>query len=183
MSDDLSLDTIRQARERVAPFIRHTPLLPPPSLHADLPPRLRLKLENLQVTGAFKVRGAFNTLLHLAGQGPVAGVVGSSGGNHGVALAYAAYRLAIPATIYLPAAASDDRVARTAAWGARVIRHGATWDEAHARGLDHAAAAGHAYVHPFDARRPSPARAPSGWSCSTTCPTSTPPSSPSAAAA
>lgn len=151
MSADIALAAIQQARQRVAPYVRHTPLLPPPALQDELPPSLRLKLENLQVTGSFKPRGVFNTLLQLDAQQRARGVVCASGGNHGVALAYVARRLGIPATVYLPAGASDDRVARVARWGARVIRHGRAWDDAHARALEHAAAERLGYVHPFDA--------------------------------
>lgn len=151
MSVALPLEAIRRAQVRIAGRVRHTPLLPPPALHTGLPAGLRLKLENLQVTGSFKVRGAFNTLLQLAPAQRVRGVVAASGGNHGVAVAYAAWQLGIPATIYLPAGASDDRVARVTRWDATVVRYGAAWDDAHARGLAHAADAGQAYVHPFDA--------------------------------
>jgi threonine dehydratase len=151
MHADLPLVAIQQARQRIAPYVRHTPLLPPPALQDELPPGLRLKLENLQVTGSFKPRGVFNTLLQLDARQRARGVVCASGGNHGVALAYGARRLGIPATVYLPAGASDDRVARVARWGARVIRHGQAWDDAHARALAHAAAEELVYVHPFDA--------------------------------
>ena len=151
MSVDMPLAAIRQARERIAGRVRRTPLLPPPALHAGLPAGLRLKLENLQLTGSFKVRGAFNTLLQLDARQRARGVVAASGGNHGVAVAYAAQRLGLPATIYLPDGASDDRVARVARWGATVVRHGRAWDDAHARALEHCAAGGRVYVHPFDA--------------------------------
>ena len=67
MTFDLPLETIQQARERIRPYVRHTPLAPLPPLTDDaLPPRMRLKLENLQVTGSFKPRGVFNTLLQLS---------------------------------------------------------------------------------------------------------------------
>ena len=153
MEYDLHLEEVQQARERIAPYIRHTPLLPLPSLRADLPERLRLKLENLQVTGSFKARGVFNNLLQLDQAQRERGVMAASGGNHGAALAYGAWRLGLPATIYLPAAASADRVARIAAWGAQVIKYGTTWDEAHQRAVAHAADAGQVYIHPFDAAR------------------------------
>ena len=65
MSYDLPLETIQAAHQRIAPYIRHTPLLPLPPLRDDLPSQLRLKLENLQVVGSFKARGAFNNLLQL----------------------------------------------------------------------------------------------------------------------
>jgi threonine dehydratase len=153
MQYDIPLESFVAARSRIAPYVRHTPLLPLPALRGDLPAQLRLKLENLQVTGSFKARGVFNTLLQLDDDQRRRGVVAASGGNHGAALAYGAWRLGIPATIFLPSGASDDRVARVAAWGAEVIKHGNVWDDAHARAADYAAATGRAYVHPFDAER------------------------------
>lgn len=151
MSYDLPLDTIQQARERIHPYIRHTPLAPLPPLTASLPSHLRLKLENMQVVGSFKPRGVFNTLLQLDAEARKRGVVAASGGNHGVALAYGAHRLGIPAVVFLPATASRDRVARVKVWHAQVIQHGTAWDDAHARAVEYAAAEGMTYVHPFDA--------------------------------
>ena len=152
MTVDIPLPTIEDARRRVAPYVRRTPLQPLPPAYGDLPAGLRLKLENLQVTGSFKVRGAFNTLLQLSEEERGRGIVTASGGNHGVAVAYAARRLGVPATVYLPEGASADRAARIAAWGAEVIRHGAAWDDAHEGALEHTAR-GHVYIHPFDAPR------------------------------
>lgn len=147
---ELSLDLIAAARERIAPYVRRTPLLPSPSLRGEWP-ALRLKLENLQVSGSFKARGVFNTLLQLTPEQRERGVIAASGGNHGLALAYGAWRLNIPATVYLPAGANPDRVTRVAAWGATLIQHGTNWDDAHTRALEHAAAEGLYYIHPFDA--------------------------------
>src|SRR5690242_1327180 len=149
----ISLDQLGQARDRIRPYVRHTPMLPPPLLRGDLPAALRLKLENLQITGSFKARGVFNTLLQLSPAERERGVVAASGGNHGAALAYGAWRLGLPATIFLPERASADRVARVTAWGAQVIKHGAVWDDAHARAVAHAADTASTYVHPFDAER------------------------------
>lgn len=151
MPYDLPLDMIQRARERIHPYVRHTPLAPKPPLTASWPSHLRLKLENMQVVGSFKPRGVFNTLLQLDEAARQRGVIAASGGNHGVALAYAAHRLGIPAIVYLPATASKDRVARVKVWHAQVILHGAAWDDAHARAAEHAAAEGMTYVHPFDA--------------------------------
>ena len=151
MNYDISLNDLHQARERIQPYVRHTPLLPLPALRGDLPAALRLKLENLQITGSFKARGVFNTLLQLSPAERERGVVAASGGNHGAALAYGAWRLGLPATIFLPERASDDRVTRITAWGAQVVKHGVLWDDAHARAVEHAAATGSTYVHPFDA--------------------------------
>ena len=151
MSYDLPLEAIKLARARIAPYMRHTPLVPPPMLYPDLPPQLQLKLENLQVSGSFKARGAFNTLLQLDPEQRKRGVIAASAGNHGVGVGYAAWRLGVPATVYLPATANPDRVARIAAWEVQVILYGETWDDAHAKALEHAAAEGKMYVHPFDA--------------------------------
>lgn len=151
MTDGLTLVAIEQARQRIAPYVRRTPILPPPALQSELPQGLMLKLENLQLTGSFKVRGVFNSLLQMSPDQQARGVMAASGGNHGVALAYGAHVLGIPCIIYLPAGASSDRVARITRWGARVIQHGAAWDDAHARGLADASAAGATYIHPFAA--------------------------------
>ena len=165
----LSLDDLRLARERIRPYVRHTPLMPAPALRGDLPAQLRLKLENLQVTGSFKARGVFNTLLQLDQAQRERGVVAASGGNHGAALAYGAWRLGLPATIFLPERASPDRVERIAAWGARVIKHGASGTTP---------TPGRSSTPPRQARcmftRSTPrarwrARPRSAWSCSTTC--------------
>lgn len=150
---NLSLESIRAARERITGYVRHTPLMPLPHLQDDMPRQLRLKLENLQVVGSFKPRGVFNTLLQLSDDTKRRGVIAASGGNHGVALAYAASRLHIPATVYLPASASPDRVARVSRWNAQVIQHGTAWDDAHKKALEHAEAEKLHYVHPFDAEK------------------------------
>jgi threonine dehydratase len=149
----LSIDSIHQAQARIRPYVRHTPLLPLPALRGDLHPALRLKLENLQVTGSFKPRGVFNNLLSTTPEARAAGVVTASGGNHGVALAYAAHVLGLPATVYLPDTASADRVARVERWGAQVVRHGRNWDDAHAAASAYAAQHNLPYVHPFEAER------------------------------
>ncbi|MFM2032969.1 MAG: hypothetical protein RLZZ297_1734 [Chloroflexota bacterium] len=139
------------ALQRIAPYIRRTPILPAPQLRGDLHPNLVLKLENTQVTGSFKVRGAFNNLLQLDPAARARGVCTASGGNHGVALAYAAWRLGCPATVYLPARATADRVARIEAWGATVVRHGDVWDDAHIAAVAYADAHGIPYIHSFEA--------------------------------
>ena len=149
----LSLDAIQAARARIAAYVRHTPLVPAPTLRGDMTASLRLKLENLQVSGSFKARGVFNTLLQLTPDERARGVVTASGGNHGAALAYGAWRLGIPATIFLTRHASADRVARVTMWGAGVEQRGDVWDDAHAAASAHAAATGATYVHPFDADR------------------------------
>lgn len=150
MRFDLPLASIRAAHQRLATHVRRTPLLPPPRLHGALFPQVALKLENLQVGGSFKARGVFNHLLQLDEAQRRRGVITASGGNHGVALAYAAHCLSIPAIVYLPTRASEDRVARIAAWGAQIFKHGRDWDDANLKALEHATRENLYYVHAFD---------------------------------
>lgn len=147
----ITLHDIQAARERISAHVRHTPMLDLPNTLTDLPYHLRLKLENAQVVGSFKPRGVFNTLLQMDNETRTRGVVAASGGNHGLALAYAAKRLSVPATVFLPESATPDRVARVQAWGAEVIRVGANWNDTHAQATAYAAEHNLPYVHPFDA--------------------------------
>ncbi|MEM8535090.1 MAG: threonine/serine dehydratase [Chloroflexota bacterium] len=153
MRYDLTLHDIEQARRRVMSYIRQTPLLPMPLLHTDLPSQLRLKLENLQVSGSFKARGAFNNLLQFTPAQRKRGIIVASGGNHGLAIAYAAATLDIPATVYLPTTASADRAERIAAWGAQVQRYGDNPSDALSYAQERAEQEQRLYVHPFDAER------------------------------
>ncbi|NJK78547.1 MAG: threonine/serine dehydratase [Chloroflexaceae bacterium] len=153
MTYNLALYTIQQAYQRIKPYVRHTPMMPAPLMHTDVSSNLLLKLENMQLTGSFKLRGVINTLLSLTDEERQRGVVASSGGNHGLALAYAAQRLGIPATIYLPNTATADRVNRIRYFQAQVVQYGTVWDEAHTRALEHAAQDNLYYVHPFNAPR------------------------------
>ncbi len=151
MSYELPVELIEAARERIAPYVRHTPVLPAPLLHSDAPRGLQLKLENLQVSGSFKARGAFNNLLLAEREQRERGVVVASGGNHGLAIAHAAERLGVPATVFLPTTASEDRANRIVSMGADVRR----WGENPSDTLRHAALEaerdGKLYIHPFDA--------------------------------
>src|ERR1700761_7971824 len=121
---DMPASTIRVSREAIAatyqtirPHIRRTPLIEADGADfgmASLP--LRLKLELLQHSGSFKVRGAFANLL--TRPVPAAGVVAASGGNHGVAVAFAAQRLGQPAAIFVPTIASPSKIASIKRYGA-----------------------------------------------------------------
>ena len=151
MRFELPLSSILAAQQRIAPYVRRTPLLPRPRLHGELFPRVSFKLENLQVGGSFKARGVFNHLLQLDEAQRRRGVITASGGNHGLALAYAAHCLNVPAIVYLPTRASEDRAARIATWGATIFKHGRDWDDANLKALEHAAQENLYYVHAFDA--------------------------------
>ncbi|MBS2016179.1 MAG: pyridoxal-phosphate dependent enzyme [Deltaproteobacteria bacterium] len=110
---------------------------------------LLLKLESLQTSGSFKARGAVNKVLSLDPALAKRGVVTASGGNHGLAVAYAGRVLDVPTTVYLPSRTAASKAERIERWGATVVRAGDVWDEAHAAALAYAERSGLAYVHPF----------------------------------
>jgi len=123
---------------RLAP----TPLVPAPALAPDA----HLKLETLQPTGSFKVRGA---LAALAGAGPGARVVTASAGNHGLGVAWAAAALGVEAVVVVPETASPAKLAALASLPIEVVRHGRGYDEAEAHALA-LAAQGARYVSPYN---------------------------------
>ena len=148
MSDYLEqhLALVREAAERIKPHVRRTPCLT-----TDLDPELRLKPECFQLTGSFKVRGAFNAILTLAGREPrPAGVIAVSSGNHAQAVALAAATVGLPALVLIPEDANPAKVAATRALGAEVIQDGITFANREQRLHEEMAARGLTLVHPFD---------------------------------
>lgn len=109
-----------------------------------------LKLENLQMTGAYKERGALNKLLTMAPADRARGLIAASAGNHAQAVAYHGGRLGVTVTIVMPETTPIMKVANTRAHGARVVLHGAGFDEAYAEARRLEAAEGLTFVHPFD---------------------------------
>ena len=146
----VTLADIRRAAERIAGAVMQTPCLPSQTLSAIAGCELWLKFENLQFTASFKERGALNKLLWLREQGEVAGVVAMSAGNHAQGVAYHAARLAIPATIVMPAGTPMTKIVRTRDHGATVIVAGDDLDDAFALARQQAEAHGHAFIHPYD---------------------------------
>lgn len=120
---------VHAAAERIAPYARHTPLL---RTTVDARPVV-LKLEHLQRTGSFKLRGALNALL--AAPRP-ARVITASGGNHGLAVATAAALLELPATVFVPESVPEAKSRRIEAAGARLVRRGSRYAEAAAAARD-----------------------------------------------
>lgn len=146
----IELKDIEDAARRIEGRVRHTPLLDAAPLKQDLGlESLLLKLECLQVTGSFKARGATNTLLSLSEEEVARGIITASGGNHGLAVAYAGWQARIRAVIFLsnnvPAAKAD----KLRAWGAEVFYDGEVWDEANEAALAMAEREGLTYIHPF----------------------------------
>lgn len=149
MTQPPDLAAIRLAAQRVAGRIRRTPLVEATQDKHELPGRVFLKLESLQVTGSFKARGALNTLASLSREEVARGVITASGGNHGLAVAYAGHVARTPATIYLPRNVPAAKIAKLEAWGARVVLEGEVWDEANRAALARAGRDGLTYIHPF----------------------------------
>ena len=135
---------VAEAANRIAPYIRRTPVL---EAVVDGRP-VTFKLEQLQLTGSFKLRGALNALLG----GPLPEhVVTASGGNHGIGVAAAARLLGIGATIAVPESVPPDKERRIAATGATVVRHGERYAEAERHARDLARRDGLPYVPAYDA--------------------------------
>jgi len=129
MTDGLRRSDISRVHDIIGPYIRQTPVLHANGSDSGLDPfPLTLKLEFMQHAGSFKARGAFANLL--TRPIPPSGVVAASGGNHGVAVAYAAMRLGIPAKIFVPTVASPEKIARIRAYGADVVVTGERYADA-----------------------------------------------------
>ena len=141
----ITLEQIRAAAARIAPYVSPTPIVP---LSRDGP---GLKAENLHPIGAFKLRGAFNALLSLSPAALAKGVVAHSSGNHAQAVAYAAYVLGARAVIVMPDNAPASKLAGTRGWGAEVVVVGPASAERAAKADALAASEGLTLVPPFNA--------------------------------
>jgi threonine dehydratase len=142
---------IGQAARLIEPHVRRTPVVEVRGRDLGIGDcTLVFKLEQLQYSGSFKVRGAFANLL--LRDVPSSGVVAASGGNHGVAVAYAAMRLGIPATIFVPTISSPAKIARIRGYGAELVIGGDRYADALAASEEWAAASGALRIHAFDQR-------------------------------
>jgi threonine dehydratase len=147
---DLGLDDVRAAHERIAGRARRTPLLAAGELSRRVGARTVLKAENLQLTGSFKVRGAFNRLAQLSDAERAAGVVAASAGNHAQGLAFAARELGIKATAVMPAGAPLSKIAAVKQYGAEVVLAEGSYDDAKHTADQLARDEGMTIVHAFD---------------------------------
>ncbi|MGO9579246.1 MAG: threonine ammonia-lyase [Desulfobaccales bacterium] len=145
----MTLKEIEAARQRQAGVVLHTPLIYAHSLSRASGREVFLKLENLQTTGSFKLRGALNRLTLLKERGEGTRVVAASAGNHGQGVAFAAAHLNLPAAIVMPQGASISKQMATQDYGAEVILHGRDLGEALKRAQE-LAAQGYTFIHPFD---------------------------------
>jgi len=147
----VTLSDIEAAAARIQGIIRETPVMPALPVNVGFADDyvLNLKLECLQVTGSFKARGASSKLTSLDDAAIARGLITASGGNHGLGVAYAAWRAGVPAKIYLPANSPKSKAEKITAWGAEAIYSGEVWDEANAEALRMADETGMSYVHAF----------------------------------
>jgi threonine dehydratase len=146
----VDIAAIEEARTRLAGAVGETACAFSPRLSELTGARCFLKLENLQMTGSFKERGAANLLLQLDASERARGVITASAGNHGLAVAYHAGRLGIEATIVMPEWAPLVKVTSARRYRAQVTLHGANFEEAYARAREISAERGMVFVHPFD---------------------------------
>lgn len=146
----ITLADVGAARNNLAGSIFLSPCPHSRSLSDLTGQQVYLKLENLQMTGAFKERGALNKLLQLSQDEAARGVIAASAGNHAQGVAYHAARLGIQAHIVMPLATPLVKVTATKSFGGEVILHGDNYDEAYAHALWLCDEKGYTFVHPFD---------------------------------
>lgn len=138
------------ARRAIAPYLRPTPVLESAGLGEALGCRVVVKCENLNPTGAFKVRGGVNLVASLPAEVRARGVVAASTGNHAQSVAFAARLFGAPATIFMPEASNPRKVAATRALGAEVVSVGRDFDEARKACEAHAEREGVRYIHSIE---------------------------------
>lgn len=145
----LDLKNIQKAYERVSGVAHRTPFTYAPILSQLSGYEVYLKKENLQRTGAFKLRGAFNKVASLIEAGDRGGVVASSAGNHAQGIAFSAKYFDIEATIVMPESTPLTKVQGVKEFGAKVILHGSNYDEAYAYAVTFGKENNFTFVHPF----------------------------------
>jgi len=146
----LTLDDFVQTRARIAPHIKHTPLLTSQQLSDATGYDVRLKAELFQRVGSYKIRGPLNKFALMSDEDKRRGVVCSSAGNHAQGVALAARIHGIRAVVCMATNATPAKVAATRAYGAEVVLHGNIWDEANEKAKELVRTEGLTYVHPFD---------------------------------
>lgn len=148
--DLVDLAEIQDARERLAGVVVQTPMDLSRSLSGHVGGPVYIKCENLQRTGSFKIRGAYNLISRLPAEQKQAGVVAASAGNHAQGVALAATLQEAPSTVFMPASASLPKVEATKRYGAEVVLTGKDFGEAYAVATEFATSRGLFFVHPFN---------------------------------
>ncbi|ECW8953923.1 threonine ammonia-lyase [Campylobacter lari] len=146
----IELNKIYQAKQKIADFVLKTPFVHSSFLSEFLETDVFLKCENLQKTGAYKIRGAYNTIANLTKEQKQAGVIAASAGNHAQGVAISAKKFGIEAVIVMPEATPLLKVSATKNLGAKVILKGDNFDEAYAYALNYAKEHHLNFIHPFE---------------------------------
>lgn len=146
----VSLDSIRQAADRIGGVVKNTPYAYAPFLSEASGCDVYLKKENLQITGAFKIRGAYNKIATLSDAERAKGVIAASAGNHAQGVAYSARQFGIRAVIVMPESTPLTKVDGVRYFGAKVILAGGNYDEAYAYATSYAVSHDLVFVHPFE---------------------------------
>ena len=146
----INLEDIEEARETIGSLIKRTPLTYSQYFSDLCGGEVYLKLENLQITNSFKIRGALNKMLHLSIEERKRGVVTASAGNHAQGVAYAASRLGLKSTIVMPSFSPVAKIQATQSYGANVVLFGTAFDDALAHALELADETGATFLHPFN---------------------------------
>ncbi len=143
-------EQIKEARHRLAGIVKPTTLMRSATLERILGADVRIKPENLQKTGSFKIRGAYNRLMTLTGEQKSRGVVAASAGNHGQALAYAATRAGVTATIVMPTTAAIAKIDATRSYGQSVVLEGVDYQEARVAAAKICSERGASFIDAYD---------------------------------
>ncbi len=148
----ISLADIKNARSRIASRIFDTPVRPSPVFSRRVDAEVWFKLETLQLTGSFKIRGALNKILCLSAEERASGVIAASAGNHAQGVAFAASALGLKSTIVMPESTPQVKIDSTQAYGdhVNIVLRGKTYDEAYLHALALNRQSAQAFIHPFD---------------------------------
>ena len=146
----VSLQNIQNAQKTIAPYAKTTPLIRSKFLSELCNAEVYLKLENLQVTHSFKIRGVINKLLNLTSEEKARGVITASAGNHGQAVAFGAKELGFKAKIVVPTNTPKVKVDGIKQYGAELVLYGATYPEAERKAKELAQIEGRLYISPYN---------------------------------
>ena len=144
----LTVQEVQQTRSKIRPYINNIPVIRGNALESILNKEIYYKLEFLQPTRSFKVRGACSKVLSL--EGNLEGIVTASGGNHGLACCYIGKELNIPVVVYLPTNSSQNVIDNIKFWGGTPVLYGKTWDESNIQAQIYAKEMKLPYIHAFD---------------------------------
>lgn len=146
----VTLDDIRHAQAALEGQVRPTPLYHSPSISTQLGLPVHFKAENLQRAGSFKIRGAYYKMTSLTAEEQARGVIAASAGNHAQGVALAAQALGISSIICMPEGAPITKILATEGYGANILLHGQTYDDAYQRAVELQQQHGYTFIHGFD---------------------------------